>query len=814
MDNPDTQRFCGDCGTQLPMPANTSPSVTKTLEAPIKKLELASLFAQRYEILEELGKGGMGEVYRVKDKKLNEEMALKVLKPEIAADKATIERFKNELKLARKIAHRNVCKMYDLNEEKDIPYITMEFVKGEDLKSLIQKKGRLSMDDTLKIAQQICEGLAEAHDLGIVHRDLKPQNIMIDRRDIAKIMDFGIARSTEAPGVTQTGVIMGTPDYMSPEQVEGEKIDQRSDLYSFGVILFEMTTGRPPFPGESALSVILKHKTETPPSPSGINREISSNLNRLILMCLEKDPEKRFQSAEELLSGLTKLDQEISLDEPQKIPEKTPRTLNSIAVLPFKDISPQRDQDYFCEGLAEELINALTQVKGLKVPARTSSFSFKGKDEDIREIGRQLNVGSILEGSVQKAGNRLRITAQLISVSDGYHIWAERFDRNIEDIFSVQDEISMAVVEKLKVELLEGEQEKLTKRHTQNKEAYQLYLKGRYHWNRRSPKDMIIAVDNFQRAIDKDQSYALPYAGIADVFNMLAEFGFIPPQGAYLKSKELLQKALDIDDSISEIYSSLALITYCYEWDLPAAERHARRAIELNPQNMYGHITLGEILGTMGRNEEALEEAKMGIEADPLSSMFQAFYGIILGTSGRMEECREQLQRAIAMEPDQAMFHLWLGMINLAKPAVPKKAIEYLQKAADAGVNLAYGYLGMAHAQIGQKEDALKCLAKLEKIEKERFVPLPLKLLLYLKPGLRHFRWIKKKYCPAFLKAAIYCGLNRQEEALAEIEKSSQARDYLLPVFLRVNSELIDLPCMIEIISSPRFQALKAKIRT
>jgi tetratricopeptide (TPR) repeat protein len=278
---------------------------------------------------------------------------------------------------------------------------------------------------------------------------------------------------------------------------------------------------------------------------------------------------------------------------------------------------------------------------------------------------------------------------------------------------------------------------------------------------------------------------ALPYAGIADFFNTLAEFSFIPPQGAYLKSREL-----------------------------SAAERHARRAIELNPQNTYAHITLGEILGTWGRNQEALKEAKLGIEADPLSSMFQAFYGIILGVSGRMEEDRKQLHRAIAMEPDQAMFHLWLGMTYLAKPPSLKSAIEYLHKAADAGVNLAYGYLGMAHAQIGQKDKALKCLAKLEKIEKERFVLLPLKLLLYRKPGLRHFRWIKKKSCPGFLKAAIYCGLNRQEEAMTQLEKSSQARDYLLLVFLRVNSELIDLPCMIEMISSPRFQAFKAKIKT
>lgn len=810
--NPEDSKFCKECATPLPQPEEVVH--TKTLETPTEELTTGSTFAGRYQIIEELGKGGMGRVYKVNDTEIKEKIALKLLKPEIASDEKTIERFRNEIKLARKIAHKNVGRMFDLGKAEGTYFITMEYVPGQDLKGLIRQTGKLAIETTISIAKQVCEGLSEAHKLGTVHRDLKPGNIMIDKEGNARIMDFGIARSLKEKGITGVGVMIGTPEYMSPEQVEGKEVDQRSDIYAVGVILFKMTTGRLPFEGETSLSIALKHKTLTPPSPSDINRQISWDLDRLILRCLEKDPEKRYQTAEELLSGLTNLEQKSSLVEMQLTPSESSEEINSIAVLPFKDMSPQRDQDYFCEGLAEELISALTQVKGLKVAARTSSFSFKGQDEDIREMGKQLNVGSVLEGSVQKAGNRLRVTAQLISVSDGYHLWSERFDRKFEDIFAVQDEISMAVVDKLRVELPEGEKEKLTKHHTQNKEAYQLYLKGRYHWNRRSPRDMILAVDCFQRAIDKDASYALPYTGIADVFNMLAEFGFIPPQQAYLKSRDLLQKALEIDDSLSEIYSSLALITYCYEWDLPGAERHARRAIELNPQNMFAHATYGEILGTSGRIQEALEEAKMGVEADPFSPMAQAFYGIILRVMGRVEESREQLLRTIAMEPDQAMFHLWLGMIYLTKPASPEKAIEYLQKAADVGVTLAYGYLGMAQAWIGQKEEALKCLAKLEQAEKERFLPLPLKWLLYLKPGLRHFRSIKKKYCPAFLKAVIYCGLNRQEEALAQLEKSSQARDYLLPVLLRVTAELLDLPWMKEITSSPRFQALRAKIKT
>ena len=376
----------------------------------------------------------------------------------------------------------------------------------------------------------------------------------------------------------------------------------------------------------------------------------------------------------------------------------------------------------------------------------------------------------------------------------------------------MQDEISMAVVDKLKVELLEGEKEKLTKRHTQDEKAYQLYIKGRYHLNRRSPRDMVMAVDHFQRAINKDPHFALPLGGIADVFNMLAEFGFIPPQPAYLKSKAFLQKAMEIDDSLGEIYASLALITYCYEWDLAAAERYAIRSIDLNPQSWIAHATYGEILGTWGRSDESWEEAKLAVAADPFSFMAQAFYGIILGALGRVEESRDQMLKALAMEPDHLLIKHFLGMSYLSKPSFPEKAIEYLQKSAEAGVNSSYAYLGLAHSMAGRNEEALRCLAKLDKIEKERFLPLPMKLLLYLKPGLRHFRSFKKKYCPAYLKAVVFLGLNKQEEALLQLEKSIEARDYLIPAFLMILG-LYDLPWIPDFISSAKYQALMAKIK-
>jgi serine/threonine-protein kinase len=791
---------------------------TLTIEYPKAILAKGSLLAGRFEVQEEIGTGGMGTVYRVIDRKINEELALKILKPETAPKAAVIERFKNELKLARRISHKNVCRLYDLHEEAGILFITMEYVPGEELDTLIRRQGRLSVDKASALARQIVEGLTQAHKLGVIHRDLKPRNIMIDSPGNVRIMDFGIARHLGGPELTAEGIVVGTPHYMSPEQALGESVDQRTDIYALGAILFEMVVGRPPFEGESGLAVALKHKTELPRRPRKINAEVPENLDRLIMKCLAKKREDRYQSAEELLAELVRFT-EGELAAATEVPGKKPGTMSaeerecisSIAVLPFKDMSPQHDQEHLCEGLAEELINALAQVKGLKVAARTSAFSFKGKDADIREIGRQLNVGSVLEGSVQKSGARLRVTTQLICVEDGYHLWSERFDRTMKDVFAVQDEIAMAVVEKLKVELLAGEKERVTKRHTRDEKAYELYLKGRYHWNRRSPKDMVMAVDYFQRAIDQDPRYALPYVGMADVFNMLAEFGFIQPHDAYLKSRSLLQKARELDDSLSELYYSLAIITYCYEWDLPAAERLARRAVELNSQNMWAHLACAEIIGVRRRLEDALEEAKKAVEIDPLSPMPHSLYGIILAYMDP-EKGREYQLKTLAMEPDNPMFQVWAGMDYLGKPSFPEKAIEHLQKAIELGVSGAYGFLGAAHALAGRKTEAWKCLKKLESIEKEPFVPFPLRLLLFLKPGLRHFRSFKKKYCPAYLKAFIYCGLNMFDEALSEFEKSSQARDYLMPVTL-ASMDRYDFPGVEAFVASPRFQALLAKIK-
>ena len=760
----------------------------------------------------------MGTVYRVLDRTIGEEIALKMLKPEVAAEEKTIERFKNELKLARRIIHKNVCRMFDLNQAEEAFFITMEYVPGEDLKGLVRRIGRLSPQKAVSLTRQIGEGLTEAHNLGVVHRDLKAQNIMVDREGNARIMDFGIARQLGGAELTEVGLVIGTPETMSPEQAEGLPADRRSDIYSLGVILYELVTGKVPFQGETALSVALKHKTESPTDPRRLNEEIPVSLSGLILRCLAKDPDSRYQNAAELLAGLREVEEEMVGTSATLIPERkpaetaTPQAIRSVAVLPFKDMSPQRDQDYFCEGLAEELINALTQVRDLKVAARTSSFSFKGKEADIREIGESLRVAAVLEGSVQKAGNRLRITVQLISVSDGYHIWSERFDKSMDDVFAVQDEIAMAIVDRLAVKLRKGEKEKITKRHTHSKKAYNLYLKGRYFWNRRYKGDMIKAVRFYQKAITRDPHFAMPYVGIANVFNIFGMWAYIHPREAYTRSKAMLQKALEIDPELSEIYSSLGFMAAGYEWDFEAADRNYRKAIELNPHNVYAHAWRGELLGVRGITERAKEELLQAIEDDPLFPLLPALLGVVISMGGDVEEGREHGLRALAMDPGQPMTYLFLGLSYLVSPALPEKAIQYLEKAAEFGLTFALGYLGVAHALAGQTRKTGEILRRLESIERERFFPPLKKVVINLAPTLKLFRFLKYKYVSPLLKALCLFCLSRIEEGLDQLEKSAEARDYFLPPALSLRS-MPSLPKKEDIFSHSRFKALQAKIK-
>jgi serine/threonine-protein kinase len=495
--NTDTARFCNNCASPLES-EEFSPSRTKTLETPKEELTSGSEFAGRFQIIEELGRGGMGKVYKAIDKKINEKIALKLIKPEIASDKKIIDRFNNELRMARKIGHRHVGRMYDINEEEGTHYITMEYISGQDLKGLIRQSGQLAVGTTISIAKQVCQGLSEAHRLDVIHRDLKPSNIMIDKTGNVRIMDFGIARSIKAKGITGTGMLVGTPEYMSPEQIEGKSIDKRSDLYSLGVILYEMVTGRVPFEGETPFVIGAKHRSEKPQDPGELNPQIPEELSSVILKCLVKESSKRYQSADELLSELERIEKDIPLTD-REIPRKKtstskevtvtlslkkflipglviialafiavqiwppfgkekpappPSDAYSIAVLPFTDLSPEKDQGNLCEGLADSIINAVSKVQDIRIPGRASSFAFKDDALGIQEIGRRLGVQTVLEGSIQKSASEILISAQLINVADGMLLWAEQYHRDIENIFTIQTEISMKIKEKLEITLL------------------------------------------------------------------------------------------------------------------------------------------------------------------------------------------------------------------------------------------------------------------------------------------------------------------------------------------------------------------------
>ena len=812
-DNTSDSQFCKKCATPLPSSKDISVFQTETLQTPIKELTTGSAFAGRYQIIEELGKGGMGRVYKVFDTDIKEKVALKLLKPEIASDRETIERFSNELKYARKIRHKNVCGMYDLGKAEGTHFITMEYVQGEDLKSMIRMAAGLSIGAVLSIGRQVCDGLAEAHSLGVVHRDLKPQNIMIDKGGNAKIMDFGIARSTREKGITGPSVLIGTPEYMSPEQAEAKEVDYRSDIYSLGIILYEMATGRVPFEGETALSVAMKHKGEIPKNPKQINPNIPEDLSSVILKCLEKDKTNRYQTAPEVRSELEKIEKGIPTTE-RVVPEKKAFTSKeitvtfglkrvllpalgllflviaaiviwkifpkkeaapaasakkSIAVLPFEDLSPQKDQDYLCVGLAESLINGLSKIRDLRVPARTSSFSFQGKDQMIRDIGEKLDVKSVLMGSLQRAGNRIRITTQLINAADESLLWSEQYDRELDDMFSIQDEISRNIVETLKVKLVAGEREGLTKRDTTSTEAYQLYLQGRYFRWIENKGNFLKAKNYFEQAIEKDPRYSSAYAGLADTYMLLGVFSMMPRDEGAQQAKNAAQKALELDENSPEAHASLGVILEVFDWAWKEAEREFKRAIDLNPNTFSAHYEYGLLLARSKRLAEAEAELKTSLRIDPLQSMAYSFLGLVYRLKGDVEKAEEQFKKRAEL---------------LASSVSEEDTIEGAKRLIDIDGRLPQhlAALSRAYIQSGQEAEARKLLNELER--------------LYEEIDIGNI---------AYYTALVYLNLDDKDQALTWLERAYERRDPTL-IVMNTSADLDPLR------QESRFKSILAKM--
>jgi serine/threonine protein kinase/Flp pilus assembly protein TadD len=731
-----------------------------------------------YKILEKIGEGGMGVVYKAEDTKLRRTVALKFLPPELMRNQEAKERLIQEAQAAAALDHANICTVFEINESDGKTYISMAFIEGQSLKEKIAVDP-IKIEEALDIAIHTAEGLNEAHENGIVHRDIKPANIMLTKKGQVKIMDFGLAKLTWGVDLTKTATIMGTVAYMSPEQASGEKVDHRTDIWSLGCVLYEMLAGQRPFQSTHDQAAIYSILNEEPEPIASLRKDLPVGFEMILYACLQKDPRNRYRDMGALLSDLKSIDLE---DKTQvltavKVIDEPP----SIAVLPFVNMSADPENEYFSDGLSEAVINSLTKIRGFKVVARTSAFSFKGKDVDIRDIGKQLDVNKVLEGSVQKAGNRLRITAQLIDVEDGYHLWSECFDRNMDDVFTIQDEISLAIVDNLKIKLLKGEKTKLIKRYTNDSEAYSFYLKGRYFYNKRTEEDMKRSVEYFERALKKDQKFALPYAGLADTYATFGFYHWWPFEEARSKSKEFALKGLEVDDTVGETHGAYASYLAWSEYRWAEAEKEFEKAIELSPSNVEARHMYAHLLECTGRFDEAIAEMGMALELEPLSINLNHCMGNILFFSGDSDGAIDLFQKTIEMDPGFPLQYFWLGRVYLHIGEL-QEAIEIFEKGTKfPEVNaIVSGGLGLAYALAGRDEEAQKILSQLEKLSKE-------------------------KYVDTYPFAYIYIGLGDKDKAFEYLEKSFEIGDMYL-LYLPID------PLFKELHNDPRFEALLKKM--
>jgi serine/threonine-protein kinase len=784
-----------------------------------------------YRIVEQLGAGGMGVVFKAQDSRLERAVALKFLPEKLAQQPRALERFRREARAASALNHPGICTIYDIGEQDGRAFIAMEFIDGETLRNHIHGKA-LPVAELLELGIQIAEALDAAHSEGIIHRDIKPANIFVTKRGRAKVLDFGLAKlvpkgvaiadddsggessSSTSTSTSIAGIISGTPSYMSPEQVRGDALDARTDIFSLGLVLYEMATGRQAFGGGTGGAIIEAVLTRSPVSVRAINPDIPAALEAIIEKALHKDREQRYQHAADLLADLQRLKREIDSGRtdqagdsvsllastsgpvsstshavsrtttPQSGSFRAPRaskTISSLAVLPFENVSRDPENDYLSDGITRSLINNLATVPKLRVMAQSTVFRYKGREIDPQAIGRELNVRAVLTGRMMQSGGSLRIGTELVDVATGSLLWGAQFDRKPGDIFVIQDEISSEISGKLRLQLTHAEKKRLVKRHTEDAEAYRLYLQGRHHWNRWTEEGFYKAIGYFQQAIEKDPSYALAHDGVADCYVLLGWNSYLPPKDAFPKAKVAAMAALEIAPDLGEAHTDLAAVLWLHDWQWAEAQNEFKRSLELNPCYPTANHYYAECLMTLGRNAEALARMKKSLELDPLSLIINVAIGWAYYHARRYDEAVAQLLRTVELDPNYPMTFWILGLIY-RETARYDLAIS----AGEKGVNLSGGSplmraaLAQTFAAAGAPEKAIQIADELNELAKQRYV------------------------APHFF-AGIYVGLGEHDRAIEYLEKSCAEHSHWL-IYLHIDPSMDDLR------NDPRFQDLLRRV--